>query len=228
MSVRVVRFLHFCQALPPYPRLCKQTSIKLALKYLYIYHLDQSIFLLFFFHDIMSPETHATASAERNIDVVTHAVVLAPPDQDACPICFEPWNTNIGSAFGSIVQTQCEHIFHRTCLGAWFDKQDMELEENTCPCCRTVCSLRLRQPAYRRQHVLGHSRNTENAPVQPSSSGNSTDVRLVSLEDIRRRFRDLEHEAEAQNAQICTMGASQPDRVNDNIRINRVKLDRIR
>jgi hypothetical protein len=169
----------------------------------------------------MSLETRATQSAEHNIDVVAHALAFAPTDQDACPICFEPWNTNIGYQFGSILQTQCEHVFHRACLVAWFDKQNVEAEENTCPCCRTVCTPpRLRQPAYRQQRLFQRNQNTEDAPAPQISSANGTAMRLANLGEEMRR------ELEAQNT--CTMGASHVVHPNDFIRIRQARLDRIR
>ena len=176
----------------------------------------------------MSLETHANSSTERNIDALTHALVLVPPDQKACPVCFEPWNTRIGCEFGTIVQTQCEHVFHRACLGAWFHKQDIEATENTCPCCRTICFPILRQPAYEQQHLLRRNRNPGDMVAPQSSNASNTGSTPATPEEICRRLQISMEEIDAQYAQICTMGRSRMNMVTDQIMINRVKLDRIR
>lgn len=176
----------------------------------------------------MSLETHANSPTERNIDAMTHALVLVPPAQKACPVCFEPWNARIGCEFRTIVQTQCEHVFHRACLGAWFHKQNLEAKENTCPCCRTVCSPILRQPAYEQQHLPRRNRNPEDTVAPQSSNASNTGSTPATPEDICRRLQISMEEIDAQYVQICTMGRSRMDMVPDQIRINRVKLDRIR
>ena len=175
----------------------------------------------------MSLETHANSSTERNIDALTHALVLVPPDQKACPVCFEPWNTRIGCEFGTIVQTQCEHVFHCAYLGAWFHKQDIEATENTCPCCRTVCFPILRQPVYE-QHLLKRNRNLGDMVAPQSSNASNTGSTPATPEEICRRLQISMEEIDARYAQICTIGRSQMNIVTDQIMINRVKLDRIR
>ncbi|KAI8932780.1 hypothetical protein NX059_010270 [Plenodomus lindquistii] len=51
--------------------------------------------------------------------------------EDPCPICFEPTS-------GAVLSTPCGHVFHVGCLNTWFEQQDQDCRDCSCPYCREV------------------------------------------------------------------------------------------
>lgn len=50
-------------------------------------------------------------------------VIILDAD-NVCPICYDDYSND------TMVQTNCKHLFHRSCIEQW--------EKNTCPMCRSV------------------------------------------------------------------------------------------
>jgi hypothetical protein len=80
------------------------------------------------------PKLEIPASPTLQEYLAHSPTVCAPSNEDACPICYEAWNTTPDA----IIQTHCGHNFHRECLTAWFGNENVE-NANTCPSCRAVC-----------------------------------------------------------------------------------------
>jgi hypothetical protein len=51
-----------------------------------------------------------------------------------CPICFENIDSACLKDIDSVIETQCNHLFCKSCLQEW---QGREIKTHLCPMCRT-------------------------------------------------------------------------------------------
>ena len=55
------------------------------------------------------------------------------PDDEKCPICLCDFIEKDADS-STIVETTCNHLFHKSCLSKWFEKDILNIY---CPLCRT-------------------------------------------------------------------------------------------
>lgn len=52
-----------------------------------------------------------------------------PSDEDFCPICYDDWDPDAND----VVQTMCNHVFHKACISKWLQKWEFGEWFSTCP-----------------------------------------------------------------------------------------------